>query len=50
MKLNSWEPDLKTIVDRIDNMDIDLQPDFQRQEVWSPTKKKRLCVTDGCAT
>ena len=45
MKLNSWEPDLKTIVDRIENSDIDLQPEFQRQEVWSPTKKKRLVDT-----
>jgi hypothetical protein len=45
MKLNSWEPDLKTIVDRIENKDIDLQPEFQRQEVWSPSKKKRLIDT-----
>jgi Protein of unknown function DUF262 len=45
MKLNAWDPDLKTIVDRIENDDIDLQPDFQRQEVWSPSKKKRLIDT-----
>jgi hypothetical protein len=45
MKLNAWEPDLRTIVDRIDSGDIDLQPDFQRQEVWSPSKKKRLVDT-----
>ncbi len=45
MKLAPWEPDLRTIVDRIDSDDIDLQPDFQRQEVWSPTKKKRLIDT-----
>lgn len=45
MKLNSWEPDLRTIVDRIKASDIDLQPEFQRQEVWSPTKKKRLVDT-----
>lgn len=45
MKLNSWEPDLQTIVDRIESGDIDLQPDFQRQEVWSPAKKKRLIDT-----
>ncbi|TWS99696.1 DUF262 domain-containing protein [Reyranella sp. CPCC 100927] len=45
MKLTSWEPDLLTIVDRIESGDIDLQPDFQRQEVWSPSKKKRLIDT-----
>lgn len=45
MKLTSWEPDLRTIVDRIEDNEIDLQPDFQRQEVWSPTKKKRLIDT-----
>jgi hypothetical protein len=45
MKLSPWEPDLRTIVDRIDSSDIDLQPDFQRQEVWSTAKKKRLVDT-----
>lgn len=45
MKLSPWEPDLRTIVDRIDGDDIDLQPDFQRQEVWSTSKKKRLIDT-----
>jgi hypothetical protein len=45
MKLSPWEPDLRTIVDRIDSDDIDLQPDFQRQEVWSTAKKKRLVDT-----
>lgn len=42
MKLAPWEPDLKTLVDRIDEGDIDLQPDFQRQEIWSGKKKKKL--------
>lgn len=42
MKLSPWEPDLQTIVQRIDGGDIDLQPDFQRQEIWSQVKKKRL--------
>lgn len=45
MKLAPWEPDLRTIVDRIDSTDIDLQPDFQRQEVWSIKKRKRLVDT-----
>lgn len=45
MKLNPWEPDLRSLVDRIDQGDIDLQPDFQRQEVWSTGKKKKLIDT-----
>lgn len=45
MKLTPWEPDLRSLVDRIDSGSIDLQPEFQRQEVWSPTKKKRLIDT-----
>lgn len=45
MKLTPWEPDLRSLVDRIDQGDIDLQPNFQRQEVWSTTKKKRLIDT-----
>jgi hypothetical protein len=45
MKLTPTEPDIQTIVDRIRNGDIDLQPDFQRQEVWSTNKKKRLIDT-----
>lgn len=45
MKLTPTEPDIRTIVDRIRNGDIDLQPDFQRQEVWSTNKKKRLIDT-----
>lgn len=45
MKLSQWEPDLASVVKRIDNLDIDLQPDFQRQEVWSLAKKKRLIDT-----
>jgi hypothetical protein len=45
MKLAPWEPDLKTVVDRIDSKDIDLQPDFQRQEIWPAPKKRRLIDT-----
>ena len=45
MKMNPWEPDLRTVVERIDNDDIDLQPEFQRQEIWSPSKKKKLIDT-----
>ncbi|MEO1920730.1 MAG: DUF262 domain-containing protein [Sphingomonadaceae bacterium] len=45
MKLTPSEPDVSTIVGRIERGDIDLQPDFQRQEVWSVKKKKRLIDT-----
>lgn len=45
MKLNPSEPDVSTIVARIERGDIDLQPDFQRQEVWSIKKKKKLIDT-----
>jgi hypothetical protein len=45
MKMTPWEPDLRTVVDRINNEDIDLQPEFQRQEIWSPSKKKKLIDT-----
>lgn len=45
MKLSSWDPDIRSIVNRIDAKDVDLQPDFQRQEVWPTAKKKRLIDT-----
>lgn len=42
MQLIPSDPDVATIVNRIRSGDIDLQPDFQRGEVWSKTKKQRL--------
>jgi hypothetical protein len=42
MKLIPSDPDVKTIVGRIKDKDIDLQPDFQRGEVWSEPKQRRL--------
>jgi hypothetical protein len=42
MLLTPSDPDIQTIVTRIGNGDLDLQPDFQRGEVWSTGKKKRL--------
>ena len=42
MKLSSWDPDIRSIVTRINGKDVDLQLDFQRQEVWPLAKKKRL--------
>lgn len=34
--------ELETIISRIKNKDINLQPNFQRGEVWSENKKKKL--------
>lgn len=42
MRLIPSDPDIETIFSRIKNGDIDLQPDFQRGEVWSRSKKQRL--------
>src|SRR5215469_2368757 len=42
MRLLPSDPDIQTIVRRISEGVIDLQPDFQRGEVWSLGKKKRL--------
>lgn len=36
------ELEIETIITRIQNKDIDLKPDFQRGEVWSIPKKKKL--------
>ena len=45
MKLSSSEPDIRTIIGRIEDRDIILQPEFQRQEVWSTAKKRKLIDT-----
>ena len=45
MKMVGTDPDLGTIVSRISAGDLDLQPDFQRGEVWGDTKKRRLIDT-----
>lgn len=42
MRLLPSDPDIETIVSRVKSGDIDLQPDFQRGEVWSRSKKQRL--------
>lgn len=42
MRLLPSDPDIRTIFSRIVSEDIDLQPDFQRGEVWSEAKKQRL--------
>ncbi|MET9019250.1 DUF262 domain-containing protein [Actinopolymorpha sp. NPDC004070] len=42
MRFNTSDPDLDTIVNRVRRKTIDLQPEFQRGEVWTISKKQRL--------
>lgn len=42
MKCESTDLEIETIVNRIENGDIDLQPDFQRGEIWTTQKKQKL--------
>ena len=45
MNLTPSDPDIETIVSRIAKGDLDLQPSFQRGEVWSDAKKAKLIDT-----
>ncbi|MDD1956921.1 DUF262 domain-containing protein [Pseudomonas sp. 8209] len=45
MKIKATDPDLATIYSRIKDGSLDLQPDFQRAEVWRTPKKKLLIDT-----
>lgn len=42
MKISISEPDLGSVVSRINSGIIDLQPDFQRGDVWAIAKRKKL--------
>jgi hypothetical protein len=42
VRLTPSDPDIQTLIARISSRDMDLQPNFQRGEVWSLQKKKRL--------
>lgn len=42
MKCQTTELEIETLVNRIKNGDMDLQPDFQRGEIWPTQKKKKL--------
>ena len=42
MKCEATVLEIETIISRITHGDIDLQPDFQRGEVWSINKQKKL--------
>ncbi|MGF6487000.1 DUF262 domain-containing protein [Pseudomonas frederiksbergensis] len=45
MKINAKDPDIATIYHRIQRGTIDLRPDFQRDMVWSKSKKQGLIDT-----
>lgn len=45
MKLYPSDPDIQTLVTRIQEGVLQLQPDFQRGEVWGLAKKRRLLDT-----
>lgn len=42
MQLHGSDPDIQTLIQRMKSNDIDLQPNFQRGEVWPTTKKQKL--------
>ena len=42
MRLLPSDPDIETLVGRIEKEELDLQPDFQRGEVWPISKRQRL--------
>lgn len=42
MRLMPWDPDIQTVISRIKSEALDLQPNFQRGEVWPKSKKQRL--------
>lgn len=45
MKCNATELEIESLYRRIKENDIDLQPNFQRGEVWTDKKKKKLIDT-----
>jgi hypothetical protein len=45
LKLEPWEPDLRSLHSRYQEGSLDLQPAFQRGLVWSREKKARLIDT-----
>lgn len=45
MRFQTSDPDIATIYRRIERKVIDLQPEFQRGEVWTTPKKQRLIDT-----
>jgi len=42
MKCETTDLEIETLMNRIKNNDMDLQPDFQRGEIWTSQKKRKL--------
>lgn len=42
MKISKSDPELETIVSRIRRKELDLQPNFQRGEIWDKKRRQRL--------
>lgn len=45
MKVSNYEIDIQTLLFRISENELNLQPSFQRGEIWSLAKKKKLIDT-----
>jgi hypothetical protein len=45
MDIRTKDPEIETLCRRIENGNIDLQPDFQRDQVWNTRKKQGLIDT-----
>ncbi|MEU0559888.1 DUF262 domain-containing protein [Dactylosporangium sp. NPDC006015] len=45
MRLDPWEPDIRTLISRLAEREIDLQPDFQRGIAWNEQKQAKLIDT-----
>lgn len=45
MRLDQSSMDLSTFAEKVKNGELDLQPDFQRGQVWPEAKKKKLIDT-----
>lgn len=45
MKLQRSDPEIDTIVSRIQKYELDLQPEFQRGEIWDLKRQQRLIDT-----
>lgn len=45
MHLQGSDPDIQTLISRIGSKKLELQPDFQRGEVWTTEKKQALIDT-----
>jgi len=45
VRLTKTDPDLESLVRRIRDGELDLQPDFQRDEIWDGTRRQRLVDT-----